>query len=387
MQHPGKMARLLLRRIFFHGAKNGYWRRGDVVLDPFAGAGTTLLLGAYLGYRTVGIELEPKYNALWNGYSCDGLPKRAEDAWCGETGKHPSHWVRGSLQKNLSRLETLGAPMPMMLHGDSTQARQVLENAHFSVAGSITSPPYAESVSYQRAGAGGEENELLRAGFTPREIANLRKAGDPRVTDTRRSAGYSRDMRNVGNLPEGDFATVRGCITSPPYADARIGHASGMDNVGHRKNYGDADTQIGGLETGEFPSFSRASAKKIGRAVTETDAKTYWGAMARVYWELYQILPRGGVAAVVVKDYVRNKSIVPLCAQTAELLEGLGFQIIEYTKALLVEKQIAPTLFDVPDVIAQRAAKSHWRRWNEKLYPHTAIDFEAVIWARKGEQT
>jgi site-specific DNA-methyltransferase (adenine-specific) len=36
-------------------------RPGDLVLDPFLGAGTTALVAAALGRRAVGIELNPAY--------------------------------------------------------------------------------------------------------------------------------------------------------------------------------------------------------------------------------------------------------------------------------------------------------------------------------------
>ena len=37
-----------------------YTRRGEWVLDPFAGAGTTLIEGQRLGRHTIGIELQPE---------------------------------------------------------------------------------------------------------------------------------------------------------------------------------------------------------------------------------------------------------------------------------------------------------------------------------------
>ena len=36
-------------------------RPGDVVLDPFAGSGTTLKVALELGRKAIGIELNPQY--------------------------------------------------------------------------------------------------------------------------------------------------------------------------------------------------------------------------------------------------------------------------------------------------------------------------------------
>lgn len=62
--HPAKMAVGLCYRIFEHGRERGYWQPGDVILDPMAGIGTTLVVGATLGYRCIGVELEDHFLKL-----------------------------------------------------------------------------------------------------------------------------------------------------------------------------------------------------------------------------------------------------------------------------------------------------------------------------------
>jgi site-specific DNA-methyltransferase (adenine-specific) len=41
----------------------GFSRPGNLVLDPFAGSGSTLLAAHMLGRRYLGIELDPGYHA------------------------------------------------------------------------------------------------------------------------------------------------------------------------------------------------------------------------------------------------------------------------------------------------------------------------------------
>jgi DNA modification methylase len=57
--HFATMAPELARRCILAGS-----RRGDVVLDPFAGAGTTALVAVGHGRRAIGCELNPEYAAL-----------------------------------------------------------------------------------------------------------------------------------------------------------------------------------------------------------------------------------------------------------------------------------------------------------------------------------
>lgn len=62
--HPAKFAYGLIRSIYDHGTKAGFWKPGDVVGDPFGGIGTGGLVAAYFGLRWFGVELEPKFVGL-----------------------------------------------------------------------------------------------------------------------------------------------------------------------------------------------------------------------------------------------------------------------------------------------------------------------------------
>ena len=66
------------RRAILAGAK-----KGDTVLDPFAGSGTTLMVAEQLGRDSIGIELNPEYAAMAEMRIQKGLPltqrKSSED--------------------------------------------------------------------------------------------------------------------------------------------------------------------------------------------------------------------------------------------------------------------------------------------------------------------
>ncbi|MHB1740928.1 MAG: DNA methyltransferase, partial [Actinomycetes bacterium] len=57
--HPAKMLPVLARRII-----QAYSAPGDLVVDPMAGVGTTVVEAALAGRRCVGVELEARWVSL-----------------------------------------------------------------------------------------------------------------------------------------------------------------------------------------------------------------------------------------------------------------------------------------------------------------------------------
>lgn len=110
LTHPGKMLPTIPRY-----AIRTYTNPGDVVLDPMAGIGTTVIEAMHLGRHGVGVE----YEAEWVAKAADNIRHTVQ---AGATG-------RGEIY-----------------HGDSTTLPSLLPaTLHGQVSLVITSPPYGPS--------------------------------------------------------------------------------------------------------------------------------------------------------------------------------------------------------------------------------------------------
>ncbi len=73
--HPTQKPEELLRRLIL-----GASREGDLVLDPFSGSGTTIVVAEQLGRRWLGCEAKPEYNA-WAVDRIEVAEKKAVAQW------------------------------------------------------------------------------------------------------------------------------------------------------------------------------------------------------------------------------------------------------------------------------------------------------------------
>jgi len=114
--HPAKASRALLRRIMNHMIAEKWLNKGDLLLDPFGGVGTTGIQAASWGIRFVGVELEEKfYKMALENFDL-----------------HRIQW------------EKFSDPLPRMIHGDSRKLAEVLVMADAVVS----SPPYNEGLGH-----------------------------------------------------------------------------------------------------------------------------------------------------------------------------------------------------------------------------------------------
>ena len=165
-QHPGKMLPELARRIV-----SEYSVPGDLVVDPMAGIGTTLVEAALLGRRAVGIELESRWVDLGN--------------------KNLDH-VLGARARRRTTLR----------QGDATDLVEHLGRRAGRVDLVCTSPPYAcDTGSIDKAGW------LAGRRMCPSETLN-----------------YSTDRANLGHCR--GAAYVSAVARSTPPASPRCGRAA-----------------------------------------------------------------------------------------------------------------------------------------------------------------
>jgi site-specific DNA-methyltransferase (adenine-specific) len=74
-KHPTQKPEELLRKIVLASSKEG-----DIVLDPFSGSGTTLVVAEQLGRKWVGCEMDEKYNK-WAIHRIDNVIHRSVSEW------------------------------------------------------------------------------------------------------------------------------------------------------------------------------------------------------------------------------------------------------------------------------------------------------------------
>ncbi len=203
-RHPAKMAVGLCFRIFEHGEKRGYWEKGDTILDPMCGIGTTLICGAVLGYRCIGVELEGHFVEL---------------AW---------ENVRYLAGKHLA--ERVAATQISIVQGDARQLSDLLAN------GCITSPPYAETMSSDSPGGidwtKQKDGRTVSRPHSQGKIPNSYNAAvaSPPYPSVFREEHPGTEGGQVALESErgGSFRGYSGVVASPPYGDLAVIQGAGV---------------------------------------------------------------------------------------------------------------------------------------------------------------
>lgn len=337
-QHPAKFSYALVMRIVGHGLIQGYWRPGDLIGDPFGGVA---LGGIACGYRElnwIGVELESEKNDP-PGSPFVEIGNRNIDL-------HRDRWSR------------IGQPVDVRLvQGDSRRFAEVVGQ----VAGVVSSPPYADSFNTEADNPNKETlSESARKRLSKSDLADR---------------NYGSTPGQIGSLKAG---SLDGVVTSPPFeaqmnqggADKTQIYRKWCEQNGRNPDAANAQTQNASKQWGESPD-----------QVGNMSGETYWQAMHAVYSQMFAAMKNGGIAAIVVKDYVSKRARVPLCDQTCTLLESLGFEVFERCRCWLVKETREPSLFGGEHVTTTER-KSFFRRLAEKK-GSPRIDWEETLWTRR----
>ena len=387
-KHPAKFARGLIERIIRHGLEQGYWKRGDLIADPFAGVALGGLVAAYHGLRWIGVEMEPKFVRLG----------------------------QANIALHARKLAALGEPMPVILQGDSRQFATIIGKADAV----ITSPPYVSGGHHpdQTGAWGGKLLPGRKVGIGNREVAGYGKAPgqigqlpagevDAIVTSLPFTQGYQsggginkkgygpdgKDKvgertyqgqggdRTAGNIETCRVGDVDAVVTSPPYEG--INPEKSSASIDYRKNYETYRDSGGGMSYERYVAIQKKHSEGYGESegqIGKAAGETYWQAVDAVYGQCLQAIRPGGYMAVVVKDCVKKKKRVGLCDQTLRLLRRIGFEPVERIRAHLVVERRSAGLFG--PICTRTERKSFFRRLAEaKGSPR--IDWEEVLFVRK----
>jgi DNA modification methylase len=383
------------------------FRRGSIIGDCFGGVGLGGVIAAYRKYLWFGMEIEPRFVEFGNK-NFQLHKRRWKDAVLGDA---------------------------CLVLGDS---RQFAKGINYMSA-VVTSPPYAQSIR------GLEQNgiDVEKMNAKNNHAGKNSMAGSKEIYG--KSPGQIDRLREgqIETLPTGSVDAV---ITSPPYADIAAGQG-GLNSKPAKKpgqqagrsaksasqtadqKYGTAEGQIarlpktdvdavitsppweanaeGGIKAHKMKfvpdngkghyatpaAKARAMTKEEGRIygtaegqIGNDKGEDYWQAMSKVYASCFEALKPGGVAAIVIKDYVKNKKRVLLCDDTCRLLEHLGFVMIERIHALLVKETKTADLFE-GETTKRTEKKSFFRRLHEKKPGAVRIDWEEVLICQKPYET
>ena len=323
--HPAKMNLNLLRHII-----ESHTIPGDVVLDPMAGTGSTVILASMLGRDGIAVEYEPHF--------CD------------------------MIRENIARAEKQTTLTPkgriICAQGDARELSKLLKESDAI----ITSPPY------------GSDN------------ANLLERKDKSAQSVLASTGVravSLEENNIGVLEYGDVDAI---VSSPPYGN-RLSDEAVQDGDPQRMSYRQAVDSIitsppyeesltgGGQVDKEGYAQGHTQGKHCSKDGYSTDednignlkSDSYLEAMLQCYREFYKVLREGGVMVLVTKNFIRDKQVVRLDVDTIKLCEVAGFHLS------------ARWYFKLP-------TRSFWRILYERKYPDAPqLLYEDVLVFKKRE--
>jgi DNA modification methylase len=351
--HPAKFSCALIGKIYDHVLKMGWVKAGDTVIDPFGGVALGALHSLINGLNWIGIELEPKFVKLG---------QQNIDLWNRKFRDWPNLGTARIIQGDSRNLKGALSKLLEINRNDSFKAENMGKRR--SEAGLIvSSPPYAQTPVEQTHMTSNDRGNPDNPNYRP----SWKKKLDEGYANIKRPYGQSPGQ--LGSMKEGQFDAV---VSSPPYENAISSSGHGLDlsksNCKHDR-LKHKNISLDGL-SGSYSD----DLNNLGN----TSGDTFWQASKEIVQGCYDLLKPGGHAIWVTKNYINNKQIVPFSDRWATLCESVGFKIVCWHQASLIQDHgTKGNLFGEDEkIITER--KSFFRRLAEKK-GSPRIDFEDVI--------
>ncbi|WKG33406.1 DNA methyltransferase [Priestia aryabhattai] len=294
--------------------------KGDVVLDPFCGSGTTLLESILLERKAIGVDnnsvaclVSEAKIAEYTNSDIDILKKflvEVELLKKKEQGKteviipqykNLEYWFSKEAIMDLGRINWL----INKLEGNSKALVQAIFSSiivRVSYQDSDTRYSRKEYEYVEGNAFGYFIQKLKRVVKSVEEVMNLPKE-EAKVLHI--------DGKNLESIEE---ESVNMIVTSPPYLNAYDYHKYHR----HRIHWIDGDVELArDKEIGKHDTFTRPNA----------DPDLYFKDMSKCFDEWYRVLKPGSRALIVIGDAIVNKKPVPVAEQFIKIMNEKGFNL------------------------------------------------------------
>lgn len=332
--HPAKMMPEVARKIIL-----AYSQEGELICDPMAGIGTTLIEAMHLGRDAVGIELEEKFVNL--------------------------------AKANIELAQTHGAKgKASMLQGDARNLESLIDSVDLLAL----SPPYGELDPSKSHMVSKDRALSSNPGYRPSWKA---KISDGYLKSSRPYESEAEKALDLLNVAAREYGTIDAIITSPVYGDLlnRSKHVGGI----MERDKGLASYKHGYSSDSKNLANSRYG-KPIPKSPRDEDLETptYLSEMLSIYSQCFTILKPGGFLVIVTKNFRKNGTLINLCGDTISLCLKAGFQFYQHVIAVLgrvSDERIVPR--------ASFWQMLHTRKAQEKGEPLCLIQHEDILVFKK----
>ena len=436
------MARGLCRRIFDHAQAEGWLPPKSIVLDPFAGIGTTACEALLHGCAFVGNELEPRFFQLaqdniarwlqeykdlptfgpWAMVTCGDsrhltalLPGMAQACIasppyadrCVNDNQRTIHreglrqghnegdgMTYGSTPGNLASLAVSSPPYSSTTHvnnapNDMTAGKTVWKDGHDSAArvkqdySAYVTPGNLANLAVSSPPYAGGCEKLGQIDWSKTHHGSREAAyGSGQGAGVESNTGYGSSPQNLGNLPAGAIECV---VSSPPYESAVVKARDSLGEQARRMQKGLplAGGTLGTMGNGILAQEAySANPNNLGNE----HGLTFWEASKTILEQLMLVLVPGAHCIWVTKRYVSDGQIVDFTDQWIQLCRSVGLKLLHHHRAMLVEHHGTQTDLFQGDAEQKTIKASFFRRLHMKKRPDLAILWEDVTcWVWEGD--